>query len=64
MVSLKKAIFVSSIFVGIFGGLFFITPALTGNAVGAMTPNAATGVGVMLIVLGLINAYLWKKNNY
>lgn len=47
--------------VGVLAGLFFLSPVVTGNAIGAISSNNSTGIGVALIVLGLIGVYFWKQ---
>jgi len=41
--------------------LFFLSPVLTGNAIGTLTNSTTNYLGAGLIVLGLIGAYFWKK---
>ena len=42
-------------------GLFFLSSNITGNVVGNLTQNSSNGMGAILIALGLIGAYFWKK---
>jgi len=47
--------------VGILGGLFFLSPNMTGNAIGNMTTQTASWIGAVLIVIGIIALYFLMK---
>ena len=46
---------------GILGGLFFLSPNLTGNAISNMTTQTASWIGAVLIVIGIIALYFLMK---
>jgi len=47
--------------IGIFGGLFFLSPSITGNAIGGMAAIYANRIGAVLLIIGLIAGYFWIK---
>ncbi|MEK6894606.1 MAG: hypothetical protein AABX10_04035 [Nanoarchaeota archaeon] len=46
----------------IIGGLFFISPNITGNAISNMSQGNSNMIGAILIILGLMSAYFWTKS--
>ena len=46
---------------GIFLGLFFLSPNLTGNAISNMTTQTASWIGAVLMVIGIIALYFLMK---
>lgn len=47
---------------GLVGGLFFLSPNLTGNAVGSLTNVTSNYTGAILFILGLVGVYLSARN--
>ena len=47
---------------GIFIGLFFFSPNLTGNAILDFSKNSSNCIGLILIMIGIITAYFWFRN--
>lgn len=43
-------------------GLFFISPALTGNAIGSLEVPASGMIGITLFVVGLLVGLFWVSN--
>jgi len=49
-------------FLGIVGALFFLSPNLTGNAIGSLNQIASNWVGIILFVFGLSAAFYFFEN--
>lgn len=49
--------------VGIFGGLFFLLPNITGNVIVDSTVKTISFLGASLFVLGLIAGVFWLKGS-
>ena len=47
--------------ISILGGIFFLSPNLTGNAIGNMTTETASWIGAALIVIGIIVLYFLMR---
>lgn len=59
--ALERAAATTSI-ITIFGGLFFLSPNITGNAISNMTSKTSSGIGAILIILGIVLGIFWLKN--
>ena len=46
---------------GIIAGLFFLSPNLTGNVIGNLTNSTSNYTGIILIALGVLGVYFYKK---
>jgi len=46
---------------GILGGLFFLSPNMTGNAITNINQSSSNVLGVILLVVGLVGAFFWVK---
>ncbi|MBR9703887.1 hypothetical protein GOV12_00620 [Candidatus Pacearchaeota archaeon] len=52
-------------FIGIAGfiiGIFFLSPNITGNVIGAIKINYSNFIGILMIAISLIGIHLWLKN--
>ena len=47
---------------GILSGIFFLSPNLTGNAIGNMTNSTTNIIGVVLFAIGIVGAFFWFRN--
>jgi len=48
--------------IGIIGGIFFLSPNLTGNVIGNMTNSTSNIIGAVLLVIGLIGSFFWFRS--
>ena len=48
---------------GIIGGLFFLSPNLTGNTIANLTQNYSNILGIILFALGILGIYLSFKKS-
>lgn len=46
---------------GVLGGLFFLSPEITGNAIADLNSQTNSFIGVGLLILGLIAGFFWLK---
>ncbi len=53
---------VAAAIVGVLGGIFFLSPNLTGNVIGNITNSTSNILGAVLLVIGLIGGFFWIKN--
>lgn len=47
---------------GVLGGIFFLSPNLTGNAIADLTNKTTSFVGAGLLIVGLVGAFFYFKN--
>ncbi|MDP3026730.1 MAG: hypothetical protein Q8N63_03405 [Nanoarchaeota archaeon] len=48
--------------IGIVGGIFFLSPNLTGNVIGNITNPTSNIIGVTLLIVGLIGSFFWFRS--
>ena len=48
--------------VGLIGGLFFLSPNITGNVIGNASVGVSNIVGALMFVVGLVGAWRWVGN--
>ncbi len=48
--------------IGLIGGLFFLSPNITGNAIGNLSQSSANFFGLILFVVGLVGAFFWVRS--
>lgn len=46
---------------GLIGGLFFLSPNVTGNVIANMTNSTTNSTGMILILIGLVAGFFWIK---
>ena len=54
---------VAASIVGLVGGIFFLSPNLTGNAIANLSKTTSSGVGVILLLVGLVAGLFWVKSS-
>ncbi|MBI2046844.1 hypothetical protein HYT26_01620 [Candidatus Pacearchaeota archaeon] len=54
---LEKTSSIAVAIIGILGGIFFLSPNLTGNVIGNMTNSTSSIIGVTLLIIGLIGSF-------
>jgi len=47
--------------IGILGGLFVLSPSLTGNVIANLTNSTSSFLGVVFLIVGLVGAFFWVK---
>lgn len=50
--------------VGLGAGIFFLSPIITGNVIGSLNQNNSNIIGAVLLAVGLIGVYMWRKNSH
>jgi len=58
---IKRKLSIAASIFSILGGLFFLSPNLTGNAISNMTTQTASWIGAVLIIIGIIALYFLMK---
>jgi len=57
----SKLVTITSI-IGLVGGIFFLSPNLTGNVIGNLTQPSSDVIGTVLLVIGLIGGFFWFRS--
>jgi len=47
--------------IGVLGGLFFLSPNITGNAIANVSQSSGNILGAVLLVVGLVAGFFWVK---
>lgn len=48
--------------IGLFGGIFFLSSNITGNAIANMTNSSSNILGAGLLIVGLVAGFFWMKS--
>jgi membrane associated rhomboid family serine protease len=49
--------------IGILGGLFLLSPNLTGNAISNLDSSTTNIIGIFILIFGFIGLYFFLRNN-
>ncbi|MEK6895060.1 MAG: hypothetical protein AABX48_00915 [Nanoarchaeota archaeon] len=60
--SLRHGLSAAIILLGVTVGLAFMSPALTGNAIGNLTDTNATGVGIAVVFASMALGFLLSRD--
>ncbi len=60
--TLEGKLKVTTVVVGLIGGLFFLSSNITGDVVGNMANYTSNIIGVVLICIGLIGSFFWLRS--
>jgi hypothetical protein len=59
--SISRVVSMVIFVVGILGGILFLSPNLTGYAIGALSMPTTSVVGGVLFIIGFVAGFFWLK---